>query len=400
MVNSGRRFKLAILASHPVQYYTSLFKALASRPEIDLAVYFCMDWGAREYLDPEFGIKVKWDTQPLAGYPYTLLKNFSPVPATDRSFFGLINPGIIPELLRRRFDAVIIPGYALLSYWLGYCGAWLSGTPVLFRGDSVLRPDQPPWIRWPKKTALSMLFRGTAAFLTLGSPSRGFYSSFGIPDEKMFFSPLTVDNDFFAQECSRHKIEREKLKSDLRLNGIPVILFVGKLVDRKRPQDLLTAYRTVEKEAGLVFVGEGPLRPELEREVRNSGFSRVVFVGFKNQTELPAYYAMADLFVLPSDAGGEVSPLAIQEAMCSGLPLLISEAIPSSVDMVHPGVNGYLFPPRDTARLGQLLHLLVADESGRKTAGVRSQEIIGRWSVPQAVEGIVAAMATIRPCGK
>jgi len=361
--------------------------------QIDLTVYFCLDWGSNEYLDPGFGTRFKWDVPLLAGYQHRFMQNWVALPTTAR-FFGAINPGIMKELCMRRFDAILIPGYALASYWLAYLGAWASRTPVIFRGEVVLRPDRPRWISACKHVALSLLFRGTAAFLTIGSPSRDFYKHFGISDDQIFFSPYCVDNAFFMENSASWRHKKIELKGSFGLDDRPVVLFVGKLVERKRPFDLLLAYEAIQEYAGLAFVGDGPLRPALERYAADRNLSQVYFAGFKNQSELPQFYAMADLFVLPSSTE-EVSPLVINEAMCSGLPIVISDAIPSSVDYVRSGKNGYIFPCGDVAALRDVLIHLLADRERLAAFGERSRAMIADWDIGAAASGILSALDRI-----
>jgi glycosyltransferase involved in cell wall biosynthesis len=388
-------YRLAALISHPIQYQAPLYRVLAARPEVDLTVYFCSDWGAQDYTDPGFGTRFKWDIPLLEGYKYRFLRNWSLCPAADR-FWGVINPGIIDALFRQKFDAVIIHGYALAAYWLGYIGAWLSRTPVFFRGETVLRPNRPWYIRVGKRLLLSFLFKRTAAFLTIGSRSRQFYNAFEVPDSRIFFTPYMVDNIFFTENSTKWKMKQTELKASVGLGERPVVLFVGKLVERKRPVDLLHAYEGLHNKAGLIFVGNGSLRLQLEREVRERGLSQVIFAGFKNQSELPKYYAMADIFVLPSSSE-EVSPLVINEAMCCGLPIVVSDAVPSAVDFVRDGYNGYIYPCGEVNKLSEILRKLIIDQPLRHVMGLRSKNLIRDWDVPKAVDGILEAL---RLCGR
>ena len=115
---------------------------------------------------------------------------------------------------------------------------------------------------------------------------------------------------------------------------------MGKLVPRKRPLDLIDAAACLDDPPGLLFVGDGALRPELENRARTAGLRHVKFAGFRNQSEVPTCYGAADLLALPSSH--EVAPLVLNEAMCSGLGLVVSAAVPSAVDLVEDGVNGYV----------------------------------------------------------
>jgi glycosyltransferase involved in cell wall biosynthesis len=385
-----RPYRVAFLVSHVVQYHVPLYRALAANEKIDLTVYFCSDWGAREYLEPEYGINIKWDRPLLDGYNYRILRNRSPKPAIG-NFFGMINPGIITELLRCKYDALIIHGYHLASCWFGYIGARLSRTPVFLRGEMALRPNRPLWIRIAKRLILPVFFKGTNAFFSLGSKTDEFYKFFGIADDRIFFTPYTVDNNFFMEESQKWEGEKLRLKTSLGIpEELPVILFVGKLIRRKRPFDLIYAYEGVRDKAALLFVGEGALRQELEQHARNRGLPKVVFAGFKNQSELPKYYAMSDIFVLPSSK--EVCPLVINEAMCCRLPVIASDAIPFAEDFIDEGKNGCIFPCGNVQRLKTILSAILENGELRNSMGLCSQERIKKWNDAQAVESILKAM--------
>ncbi len=122
------KYKLAILVSHPIQYQAPLFKKLAERPEVDLTVYFCWDFGVKETYDSEFGKKLEWNIPLLDGYQYKFLKNYSLKPSSG--FWGQINPSIILELLTNKYDAILIFGWNSFTNWLAFFTAFINKTPV------------------------------------------------------------------------------------------------------------------------------------------------------------------------------------------------------------------------------------------------------------------------------
>ena len=135
-------YRLAILASHPIQYQTPLFRALAARSEIDLTVLFCSDWGLKPYRDDGFGQELKWNIPLLDGYRSEVLANKSPRPNLSH-LGGLINPGIVRRLRRGYFDALWVHGWARATDWLAVLTAFASGIPVLLRGETNLLPTLP-----------------------------------------------------------------------------------------------------------------------------------------------------------------------------------------------------------------------------------------------------------------
>ena len=390
--NKGQmvKYRLAILTLHPIQYQVPLFRRLATHPQVDLMVYFCSDHGVIEELDPEFGVAFRLDIPLLNGYRSRFLKTYGVWPSPGR-FGGLLNPGILPELWKGRYDAVLIFGYGLPVYWFGVLGARLSRTPILLSGETLLREDQPIWWRTLKGMLLGFLFRQVEAFLPIGTRSAEFYRHYGIPEGRLFLMPYSVDNDFFLDQASIWKAKVAETKKELGLKeDMPVILYLSKLIRRKRPLDLLMAFERLDREAALVFVGEGELRSPMEEQVRRRGMKNVRFVGFKNQTEVPRYYAIGDVFVLPS--GYEPWGIVVNEAMCFGLPVIATDAVAAAVDLVHHGENGYVYRAGDINGLTRALEALLGDPDLRQSFGRRSLGVISRWSYEADVEGVLMAL--------
>jgi len=395
-VLSERPFRLAVLASHPIQYQGALYRLLASNPEIDLTVFFCSDSGLRPYKDEGFGRVVKWDIPLLEGYRSQFLGNVSLAPTTSR-FWGLINPAILRHIRKKNFDAVWIHGWGYLTNWLALLTGFVLGVPVLLRSETNLLPTLRPWKKFLKQNLLKQLFKRVSAFLAIGSFNAEFYQAYGVPKEKIFLVPYSVDNDFFISKAAELLPKKENLK---KTHGIPpelpVILFSGKLSAKKRPMDLLEAFSDVSRraKAALVFVGDGALASDLKAYVEQNHCENVYFVGFQNQTELPTYYAMADLFVLPSDF--EPWGLVVNEAMCFALPVITSDQVGSSGDLVQAGTNGFVFPYGNISALAEKMELLIGNPTLRDQMGRASREIIGKWSYTTGIESLMKCIKILR----
>jgi len=383
------RYRLAVWIAHPIQYLAPLFRKLAQHPEIDLTAYYGSEHGSVRRLDPEFGVSFEWDTPLLEGYRFKFLRNYSWKTAPT-GFWWLMNAGIVRELIRQHYDAVLIHGYASATSWLAYLGAWLSDTPVLFRGETLLR-EQPAWKRAIKKVGLRALFRGTAGCLAIGRRSTEFYLAQGVPRSKIFLTPYCVDNDYFTSQGDCWRLRRAETRRELDLpEDVPVVLYSGKLIPRKRPMDLVSALSSLSGKVGALFVGDGSLGAALDAEVRRRGLPYVRFVGFQNQSALPRYYAAADMFALPSAC--EPYGLVVNEAMCMGLPVLTTPAVAAAADLVREGENGFLFSVGDTETLARRIGQLAADPGPRLEMGKRSREIIAGWNYDGCVEGVVNAL--------
>ncbi|RKX93558.1 MAG: glycosyltransferase family 1 protein, partial [Spirochaetes bacterium] len=150
----------------------------------------------------------------------------------------------------------------------------------------------------------------------------------------------------------------------------------------------------LEKEAFLLFVGDGEERKTLGDYVKKRSIKNVLFLGFKNQTELPKYYVIGDIFVLPSSF--EPWGLVINEAMCYGLSIIATDKVAATTDLVHHGENGFIYPAGDIEALANCLLKLIQDGELRKNMGKRSFEIISRWSYVEDIKGIMAALDYVR----
>ncbi|HEV2493921.1 MAG TPA: glycosyltransferase family 4 protein [Terriglobia bacterium] len=395
--DKGQAVRLAIVVTHPIQYFAPLFRRLAERAEIELTVLYADLVGAKPYQDPGFGRTFAWDIPLLEGYRYKALKNYRP--GRVEGAFSFLSPGVIPELKKGPYDMVVIFGWSTPVCWMALVGARLRGIAVIIYGDSVtLFENQNGWLkRRIKKQVLGALFRRISAFLTMGTLNRAFYQFYGAPPERFFFCPYPVDNDFFAAGAEQAQLRRDEVRARY---GIPadlvLLLFVGKLLPRKRPRDVVAALARLQPyrpTLGALFVGEGELQSAIEADIRRLGIKNTFLVGFRNQTELPEIYAIADLLVLPSEH--EHWGLVTNEAMACGLPVILSNMTGASADLVSEGENGFVYRCGDVEALAAAIDKLASDSALRERMGRRSQQIIRNFGYNRCVEGILQAVQFI-----
>lgn len=386
------KHRLLVLASHPIQYQAPLFRALAARPEIDLEVCFYSRWGIEAHVDPQFGVPVAWDIPLLAGYRSSFLKNFG-LDNGPKRFLSLLNPGAASLCLSNRFDAVWIQGWAIATNWLAAVCAAASGKALLLRGESN-GLEEPKGLKSALKNAiLGRLFSRVSAFLAIGRQNQFFYENYGIPRERIFSVPYAVDNSFFMAQAGRLISQRAALRREYGIDAeLPVVLFTGKLISKKRPLDLIRAFADLQTHTpcSLALVGDGELRRDLESYVATRDIPRVHFLGFRNQSEIGKLYALADVFVLPSSS--EPWGLSVNEAMCFGLPIIVSDQVGSGFDLVKPGVNGYAYPVRNVAALSMCMRRVLVSRERLARMGRHSRDMIERWSIERSVDGIVRAV--------
>ncbi|HVT44394.1 MAG TPA: glycosyltransferase family 4 protein [Thermoanaerobaculia bacterium] len=386
------KHRLAIVTSHVIQYQAPLFRMLAERPEIDLEVLFCSRRGLDAYRDEGLGVNLRWDLDLTGGYPHRFLRNLSPFDRTSGS--GLINPGLFTALRRSRYDAVLFMlGWGSVTAWIGYAACILKSIPFFIYGDSSFVPEERSPFARARERLLRFLFARAAGFMITGRYNADYYRHYGGSDERFFFMPWAIDNERFAAAATMSGEEKRSIRRELGIaEEAFVILFSGKLIERKRPGDLLAAFERMNERgnAALVFVGDGELRPALEGEAEARGLQGVHFVGFVNQSRLPQIYGAADVLVLPSAFDPRAT--VVNEAMASGLPVIVTDRVGPSGDIVRHGENGFVIALEDVAGLAGRLDSLATNAEARCRMAARSQAIIAKWNYDMDVAGVVQAL--------
>lgn len=387
-----RRYRVLVICSHPVQYYAPVLRRMALRPDLELHVVFCTLRGAEAAHDPEFGVTVEWDIPLLDGYSWTQVPNRG---SGGENFFGIWNPGIWKIIRKGLFDAVLCyTGYMRATFWVAYLAAKLSGTAFLFGTDAttLTSMDGRVWKRGVKRVFWPLLFRLADQVIVPSTGSVELMRSLGLPEERVTLTPYAVDNDWWlAQSAS---VDRAAVRASWGASpDSTVVLFCAKLQPWKRPADLLRALaRTKLPNTLLVYAGEGPLRAQLESETATLGLaSRVRFLGFVNQTQLPAIYTAADLMVLPSlyEAFGVV----VNEAMLCGCPVAVSDRVGAARDLVEPGRTGFVYPCGDIDALAAVLQQAVAEKAKLSEMGSAARARMDSWSPREHIDQTIAAVA-------
>lgn len=389
-----KSYRLACLTSHPIQYQAPMFRRLATYPKIDLTVYFMSDLSVQGYHDQELDVYLKWDVPLLDGYKHVFLPCLG---KTNEVSVWNLHPTIVTELWRNRYDAILVHGYTTATAWLAFIGACLTRTPIIFRGEADLLLPRSRGKQALKGLVLARLFKRINAFLFSYGGNADYYRYYSVPEEKLFSCPCAVDNAFWQEQATNLQGAKPRLKRAIGVpSESPAILFVGKLILRKRPLGLIRAFEGISNKTGawLVFVGDGPLKAELVQYVREHGLRRVIFLGFKNQSEIAPFYAMADIFVLSSNH--DPSPKVLNEAMNFSLPVISTNRVGTATDLVKPGENGFVYPVGDIGALRSCLSALLESSQLRQQMGRRSLEIVSEWSYEKDVEGILAALEYVR----
>jgi len=374
------RIRLAIIASHPVQYQAPLFRRLLE--ETGGCVYY--GHLPDERMQGEgFGVAFQWDLPLLEGHDHRVFaeemaEGFRPGAAV-RSFRKLL-----AWLKALRPEAILCTGWYHPSLFVGLAAARLSGAPCLLRCESNLLRHRGAGSGLFQR----LMLRQYAAVLPIGERNRGYYRHFGVPDSKMFPAPYFVDNARFAAAAA--KADRAALRARWTIpQEAFCFVFSGKLEEKKHPEAILQALAGIPA-AHLLIVGAGPLEESLRGTAAGSGVS-CSFTGFLNQTEIPGAYAAADCLVLPSDSG-ETWGLVVNEAMACGLPAIVSDRVGCREDLVLEGKTGHAFPFGNADALAAKMRSLAGTPELAKQMGRNAREHIRHYSVETAAEGILRAM--------
>lgn len=400
----GRPAKLAVVLSHPTQYYSPWFRHISAAGGIDLQVYHLWDFGVEARYDRQFGQAFQWDIPLLDGYPSAFVANRSADPGTHW-FGGLDNPGLAQLLAQARPDAILMFGYAYRSHLRVILSPRLAGIPLLLRGDSHDLAPRTGRFTAAKRLLRRLLFRRFAGFLAVGRANAEYFRAAGVPPERIHFVPHCVDNQRF-RDCA---IDAAREAADWRVQlGIPadatVILFAGKFEPKKRPLDLLAAFLKVKSEgrgadaqrAVLLFVGGGALEGDLRRLAAELVSRSVFFAPFQNQTQMPKVYASGDVVVLPSYGEGETWGLAVNEAMNLARPCIVSTHVGCGPDLVRHGETGWVFEAGDVDALaGVLVQALDAGRERRARMGEQARHHIDAYSYEVATAQLRRALEAV-----
>lgn len=332
----------------------------------------------------------------LEGYSWSHVPNHG---SGKETFFGLWNPGLSKLIRDGNYDAVLcFVGYVRASFWIACRAAKSSGAAFLFGTDTnTLAPrDGRMWKSTVKKVLWPRLFRLADQVIVPSSGARDLILSIGLPADRITLTPYSVDNDWWMQRSAA--VDHSAVRAAWGASAADaVILFCAKLQPWKRPSDLLRAFAEAKLSGALlVIAGEGPLRAELESQAAALGIAaRVRFLGFVNQSQLPAVYTSADLMVLPSEY--EPFAVVVNEAMCCGCPVAASESVGAARDLVAPVRREFVFPCGDVAALAVLLRDALADRARLSSLGRAAVAHMHTWSpernIAATFEGIETAVA-------
>jgi len=389
---TGRR--LAVVLSHPTQYYSPWFRWLRAHTALEFRVFYLWNFGVQPRRDRCFGVTFAWDVDLLSGYESEFVPNVARRPSAYR-FWGLRNPELPARLARWQPNAMLLFGYAYASHLRTILWARRHGVPLVFRGDSHFLGRPTP--TGPRAGLLRLLYRQFAALTYVGQANREYFEKLGVPPAKLFFAPHAVNHEHFDASRPAYHAAAAELRRSLGLSPTTrVVLYAGKFQAEKQPLALLESFLALRPpNAALVFVGDGEEREPLKERARPAPPGTVHFLPFANQSEMPTRYLLADVFALPSRGLYETWGLAVNEAMHMGVPCLVSDRVGCQRDLVTDGETGWVFRADDPAHLKvKLAEALAADLATLKP---RVAARIAGYTYAATAQGLLRALEHLPP---
>lgn len=378
-----QKINLAIVCTHPIQYYAPVFRALSKSQRITPRVFYT--WSQSEsgqYFDSEFGINVEWDVPLLTGYDYQFVENTAKKPS-NKSFFGIDNPTLNKEIQNWGADAILVYGWNKKSHFKAM-RFFKKKIPVFFRGDSNLIDSHTSVRTAIRRVILSFIYRYIDKAISVGLNNKDYYKWCGIPEERIGFAPHCINNSHFEDPKLTHQQQAKQWRHQLGIEDHEiVVVYAGKLIPKKAPLLLLKAFEQTNTTAHLIFFGNGELESELRQAAENN--NRIHFMPFQNQSQMPAVYRTGEMFVLPSCGPGETWGLAMNEAMACSRAVIASSKVGGARDLIINGQSGWIFESGNIDQLTTILAQAIdKGQSGLNEIGNQAHKIVNKWSTEES----------------
>lgn len=312
----------------------------------------------------------------------------------DRSWRRRLRHEMCRALDEIKPAAIVINGWANADAFSALAWGIKNNIPAVVMSESTAW-DEPRvfWKEWLK----GRLVRMCAAGLAGGTPHADYLAQLGLPRDRIFLGYDIVDNEHFAAKADEARKQPAEIRKQF---GLPEKYFLAsaRFVEKKNLFRLIEAYGRYRQQApgselwDLVLLGDGALKPGLRKLIASLGLESCVHLpGFKQYEELPAYFGLARVFIHPSTT--EQWGLVVNEAMASGLPVLVSNRCGCAADLVSPGVNGFQFNPQDVEELASLMARVSDSKFPLSEYGAASVRIVSAWGPERFANGLREAVA-------
>lgn len=374
--------RLIIITEIIAPYRIPVFNALAQNPEIDLRVIFLAktDPSTRQWRIYAEEIKFSYEILPSWR---TRLKKYN----------LLLNQKVAVALRNANPDVIICGGYNYLASWQALRWAKHNRVPFLLWSESTANDNRAG--HRVVESLKKKFFDKCDGCIVPGTSAGEYGRRMNVDPERIFVAPNAVDNHLFASRADHARRASPRMRAELNLPA-QYFIFAGRLVKSKGVFELWEAYGSLNEDLrsqfGLVFAGDGPLRPELESIAKSISPGTIRFAGFLQRDELACYYGLANCLVFPthSDPWG----LVVNEAMACGLPVICGQTAGCAADLVK--TNGRLIDSRNVDQLVHAMQEIASDADLRRRMSRESLKIIQNYSPEICASGMAQAALAYR----
>lgn len=380
--------RTGVVVTHPIQYFSPLWRELSHHLNTRVLYLRKCEADYAGLHDTGFGRQVSWDVDLLGGYKWSSagLKQI-PFKVTSTDLLKILH-STRKWIRAENIDVVLIPGWTM-PYLAVRVACQLEHRAVIMRPEA--RAGLVSWRSIFRDLLLKRIVRGVSSFAVIGTDAKRELTRLGVEPHRLFNSLYTIDDQLWKKMLDEKVADRSAIRERLGYKDFHVVFFYsGKLQGYKRVSLLIQALALVcrsRPEARLLVAGTGPDEAALRAEARSLGVEESVnFVGFMNQTELPAMYVAADAYVL---ASFETWGLVVNEAAIAGLPLIVASTAGAAVDLVSPGLNGWRVSPL-VEQIAAAMDEAMDPELRRRYAN-NSSLIAEQFNIRSAAAGIAKA---------
>jgi len=332
-----------------------------------------------------FKEKIKFDYQVLFGWHWFIW-------GKKKEIAIHLNRGVFKMLFENKPDIVITSGYDSLTYWQAFLYCKIFRKKFILWNETTLISVGS--LRGIRKLLKKIIIKGSDKYIASGEEAKKYLQYLGAELKNIHISLDTVDVKYFRDNTLKYRNHKDYLVKRKKYPEY-LLLYVGQLIRRKGIIQVLKALDNLQDpEIGLLIVGSGPLEKELKKFCEEKKLNHIFFEEFQQQEMLPKYYALVDIFILPSFE--EVWGLVVNEALASGLYVLSSKYAGVSYDLIREGWNGEIFNPDDVGEIVDLITRIKEDiKDLRKQRDAISQNACKEFNIENSAQGFIEVIKEV-----
>lgn len=391
------KFHLGVVFTHPTQHHAPLWRKLNEHPDFSVSAFYLCD-ANQSGGDKQIGSTEPWDVDLLSGYDYEFLKTLGGK-VTSEIKRGLFNPDLINRLNKKNFDAVFISSFYTYSYRLAVLLCKLRKIPIIMQNDATIITDSQ--YGRLRKIILSILYPWMYGlvdyWISSGDHNEIYLRHYGVEDEKIVRGCYPVDRTRFEQTIACGQDEIKSIRQEICWDENTILYgFAGKYIERKNPFEFIEAIvKAHQKDPRVkgIMLGGGELESKINEYLATLN-GEVINVGFINQSKLPLYYAVIDVFVSTSKI--DPHPLVVSEAMSADCAVILSDRCGNwgYSDTVQHRHNGLVYPCGNIDALTEAI-LTLTDSNLRQTYSKNGKDIFLNQELDCEVEAFVTIINRI-----